>query len=65
MALEEYVPAKEAAEIIGINYELLMARCHKGKVKFVKNGWAVFIHKDEVAREKREQEKRDRSKPKE
>ena len=53
----DYVPAKKAAETIGIAYSLLMARIYKGKVKSKKRGWGVFIHKAEVAREKKAQKK--------
>lgn len=59
MSFEDFVPAKEAAVTIGISYELLMSRCKKGKVQFVKHGWAVFIHKDEVEREAEAQRQRD------
>ena len=64
MRFEDYIPAKEAAELIGISYELLMSRCYKGKIKFEKKGYAVFIHKDEVEREAEEQRIRDAGKPK-
>lgn len=61
---EDYIPAKQAAEMIGISYELLMSRCYKGKVKYEKNGYAVFILREEVEREAREQRLRDNNKPK-
>ena len=64
MRFEDFVPAKRAAEIIGISYELLMSRCYKDKVKYIKNGYAVFIHKDEVEREAEEQRQRDNDKKK-
>ena len=53
----DYVTTKDAAEIIGISYQLLMSRIRKGKIKAEKKGWAVFIHKDEVARAKEAQKK--------
>lgn len=56
---EDYVPAKEAAVTIGISYELLMSRYYKGKIEGVKQGYAVFFHKDEVEREAEEQYQRD------
>jgi len=59
---EDYIPAKEAAVIIGISYELLMSRYYKEKIKGVKQGYAVFFHKDEVERERQEQEERDNAK---
>ena len=56
---KDYIPAKEAAVIIGISYELLMSRYYKEKIKGVKQGYAVFFHKDEVNREATAQRKRD------
>ncbi len=56
---QDYIPAKRAAEIIGISYELLMSRYYKGKIEGVKQGYAVFFHKDEVEREAEEQRQRD------
>ena len=62
---EDYIPAKEAAPIINISYELLMSRISKGKIESQKAGYAVFIHKDEVERERLEQEERDNAKTEE
>lgn len=62
---EDYIPAKEAAPIINISYELLMSRIAKGKVEAHKAGYAVFIHKDEVERERLEQEERNNTKTEE
>lgn len=59
---KDYTPAKEAATIINISYELLMSRIAKGKVEATKHGYAVFIHKDEVERERVEQLQRDNAK---
>lgn len=59
---KDYIPAKKAAEIIGISYELLMSRYYKNKIEGVKQGYAVFFHKDEVERERLEQEERDNAK---
>ena len=59
---KDYIPAKEAAQIIGISYELLMSRYYKDKIKGVKQGYAVFFHKDEVEREADEQRERDDAK---
>ena len=58
--LNDYIPAKQAAEEIGISYSLLMARLRKGKIPFIKpgDGWAVFIHKKDVAQAKNDQAKK-------
>lgn len=58
MDLQDLCTAKEAAIEIGINYQLLMARIRKGKIKTVKKGWAVFIPRKEVEKQKRIQAKR-------
>lgn len=60
--LDDYLPAKVAAKKIGIAYSLLMSRIYKEKVKATKLGWSVFVHKDEVARERAAQIKRDKAK---
>lgn len=60
MNLEDCVPTMDAAEQIGISYQLLMARIYKKKIHpdhVVKKGHAVFIHKDGVAKEKARQAK--------
>lgn len=62
MNFDDYLPAKEAAKQIGISYYLLMARIRKGRINVEKKGWAVFIHKDEVARAKEEQARIDSQK---
>lgn len=59
-SLDDYIPAKEAAEIIGIEYSLLMSRIYKGKVESKKVGWGRVIHKDEVERERLAQVKREK-----
>ncbi len=59
---KDYTPAKEAAVTINISYELLMSRIAKGKVEAFKHGYAVFIHNDEVERERAEQAERDNAK---
>jgi hypothetical protein len=59
---KDYIPAKDAAVRIGISYELLMSRYYKEKIEGVKQGYAVFFHKDEVERERSEQLNRDRQK---
>ena len=64
MNFNDYVSAKDAAESIGITYQLLMSRIRKGKISAEKKGWAVFIHKDEVARAVIEQKKINASKKK-
>jgi len=61
-SIDDYLPAKEAADEIGISYELLMARIRKKKIKIKKVGWATLIHKKEVQREKRRQAQIDRVK---
>ncbi len=58
MDLRNYVPARKAAEEIGITYSLLTSRMYNGKVKFKKVGWAVYIPKGEVQRLKKLEEKR-------
>ena len=58
--IEDYMPAKDAAVEIGIEYSLLMARIYKGQVKSIKQGWGQFIHRDEVAREKQRQKEMER-----
>lgn len=50
MNLNNYTPAKEAAESIGISYSLFMSRLYNKKVKFQKAGWAVYIPNGEVKR---------------
>lgn len=50
--MDEYLTAKEAAEEIGIRYPTLIARIRAGKIKAMKRGWALFIHKKEVKRAK-------------
>ena len=62
MNLKDWIPAKDAARQVGISYELFMSRCYKGKIKYTKIGWAVLIHKDEVARAVREQLERSNTK---
>lgn len=52
MILEDYLTPKEAAKEIGISYYLLMARIRKGRIPIQKKGWATFIHKREVTKEK-------------
>lgn len=61
---KDYIPAKEAAKIIDVSYELLMSRYYKGRMEGVKHGYGVFFHKDEVERERLEQEERDNAKQK-
>lgn len=60
MDLRNYVPAKKAAEEIGISYSLLTSRMYNGKIKYVKVGWAVYIAKGEVKRLKKLEEQRRR-----
>lgn len=48
--MDDYVPAKEAAREIGIEYPALMARVRRNTVTAKRIGWAVLIHKDEIAR---------------
>jgi hypothetical protein len=60
--LDDYIPAKDAAEEIGIAYSLLMARIYHGKIACKKLGWATVIHKDEVARAKQEQQEMEKAK---
>lgn len=48
MNTNNYTPAKEVAEVIGISYSLLMSRIYNGKIKFKKVGWAVYILNSEV-----------------
>lgn len=59
MDLNDLIPAKQAAEIIGISYELLMARHYKGKIPGIKHGYAVFFTKEavEIAAEEQRQRK--------
>ena len=61
-SLDDYISAKDAAVEIGIEYSLLMARIYKGKIEAKKKGWATLIHKDEVARAKKEQQKLEEAK---
>lgn len=61
-SLDDYMTAKDAAAKIGINYQLLMARIRKGKIKVLKKGWATLIHQDEVQRAKEEQEEQNSKK---
>ena len=60
--IDDFMPAKDAAESIGISYELLMARIRKNKIRVKKVGWATLIHKDEVARERKRQAQIDKTK---
>lgn len=59
--LRNYMPAKQAAEEIGISYSLLTSRMYNGKIKYKKVGWAVYIPKGEVARMKKLEEEQRRS----
>ena len=58
MNINNYTPAKEAAEMIGISYSLLMSRIYNDKVKFKKVGWAVYILNSEVKKLKAIEAKR-------
>lgn len=58
---EDYLTTQEAAKELGIEYPTLMARIRKGKIEFVRNGWSVFVHKDEIARVKRLEGKKNAS----
>lgn len=55
--LGDYMTIKQAAALIGIEPSTLNARIRKGKIKANKVGWNKFIHKDEVKRAKRVEEK--------
>jgi hypothetical protein len=48
--MEEYLTPKEVAAELGINYPCLIARIRNKKVKAIKRGWALFIHRDELKR---------------
>lgn len=61
-SIHDYIPAKKAAEIIGIKYSLLMSRIYKGQIESGKFGWSRVIHKDEVERERRAQVERMKAK---
>jgi len=61
MDTKDCIPAKEAAVEIGISYELFMARVRKNKHPYdrtEKIGWAVVMHKDDVAEAKRLQKEK-------
>ena len=51
--MTEYIPAKQAAEELGLKYGTLLARVRAGTVKAERVGWAVLVRKDEVERIKR------------
>lgn len=48
--MDEYLTAKEAAAALGLKYSTLLARIRKKKIRAVKKGWSLFIHKDEIER---------------
>jgi excisionase family DNA binding protein len=50
--MEDYFTPKEAAEALGIRYPTLIARIRAGKIKAIKKGWALFIHKSEIEKAK-------------
>ncbi len=50
MEFEDYLTAREAAHMLGLEYSTLMARIRKGKVTCIRRGWAVFVHRLEVER---------------
>lgn len=56
--LKNYLPAKEAAERIGITYENLIYRIRQGHYQAKKNGWALFLHKDDVKKYRKEEQKK-------
>ncbi len=58
MDLKFYLPAKDAAEVIGINYPLLMSRIYNGKIPSHKVGHAVFLKKSDVKKMKKVEDKR-------
>lgn len=65
MDLNDAIPAKEAANEIGISYELFMARVRKNKHPYnrtKKVGWGRVMHKDDVAEAKRLQQEKDGTK---
>lgn len=55
--LSDYMSAKDAAVEIGIPYNLLIKRIHRNKIRSEKIGYALLIHKDEVKRAKKEEQK--------
>ena len=59
--LREYLPAKKAAERIGISYELLIYRIRRKQYRAKKNGWALFLHKDDVRKYRRRERRKKRT----
>ncbi len=59
-SIQDYVTAKKAAEIIGIEYSTLIARIRKKKIdaKKLDGAWNLLIHKDEVKRAQQAEEKK-------
>jgi hypothetical protein len=45
---DDWVTAHEAAEALGLKYHTLLSRVRRKRIKGIKRGWAVFIHKDEL-----------------
>lgn len=58
--LREYMPAKEAAKRIGISYELLIYRIRKKQYRAKKNGWALFLKRDDVRKYRRRERRKKR-----
>lgn len=62
MDTKDAIPAKEAAKEVGISYELFMARVRKRKPPYdrtEKIGWAVVMHRNDVAEAKQLQQEKD------
>lgn len=48
--MDDWLTAKEAALALGISYPAFIARMNRGKIKTIKKGWSILVHKDEIAR---------------
>lgn len=48
MGLDDYIPAREAAQILGLKYHTLMSRVRRGKLPAVRKGWAVLIKRQDL-----------------
>lgn len=44
------IPAKAAAKELGVHYNTLLRRIERGKIKALRLGWCVYIHREELDR---------------
>lgn len=44
------VPAKAAAKELKVHYNTLLRRIERGKIKALRLGWSLYIHREELDR---------------